>query len=237
VRRLAQATAERGAQRVVWDLRHEAPPSDGGSAWRTPKGRLVLPGKYQVRLTVGDQVHTQPLDVRLDPAVTVAKRDRDAMETTVALQAQLLGATYHAGKAVDASVKQVADLVKALDERGGSAALRAQAAAASEDATRLRVALRGLPMGIAQQETYLPLADLTLCLYMTTEAWTGAPSPEQRQLTRLAHRDVQTLLAELGPFLSDTLPALRTSAQAAGVTWPADALPTALPDNLIPAYR
>lgn len=237
LRRVAEGTAERGAQRVVWDLRHEAPPSDGASRWRTPKGRFVVPGKYQVRLTVGEKVHTQPLEVRMDPAVSVAKRDREALESTLALQAQLLAATHYAGKAVDASVQQTEAVLKALDEQGGNAGLRAQAAAAAEEATRLKVALRGLPMGIAQQETYLPLEDLTLRLYMTTESWTGAPSPEQRQLTRLAHRDVQNLLAEMAPFLSDTLPALRSAAQSAGVSWPTEALPAALPDNLIPAYR
>jgi len=237
LRRIAETTAERGAQRVVWDLRHEAPPSDSASSWRKPRGRFVPAGNYQVRLSVGDQVHTQPLSVRMDPAVKVADRDRRSQETTLALQAQLLTAAYHAGKAVDASVQQVQALVAALDERSADAALRAQAQSVADEAKRLHIALNGEQLGIAQQETYLPLTDLALRLYMTTESSTGAPSPEQRDLTKVAHRDISKVLAELQPFLGATLPALRDSAGAAGVSWPADALPAALPANLIPAYR
>jgi hypothetical protein len=237
LRRIAEETAERGAHRQIWDLRHVAPPSDSDSPWRTPPGRFVPAGEYQVRLTVGDQVHTERLAVRPDPAVQVGQRERRDREATLGLQARLVTAAYHAGKAVDAAVEQTAALLAQLGETSPDTPLRAQGQAAADEAKRLHLALRGEELGIAQQETYLPLADLTLRLYMTTESWSGAPSPEQRELTRLAHRDLDTLLAELRPFLADTLPALRASADAAGVAWPADTLPAPLPGDLIPDYR
>jgi photosystem II stability/assembly factor-like uncharacterized protein len=235
LRQVAETTAERGAHRVVWDLRHEAPPHDG-SSWRTPKGRFALPGDYTVRLTVGETSHTQSLSVEMDPAVEVSSRDRRAQEKTLALQAQLLGAAYHAGKAVDASVEQTAALLEQIDAKGASRALKAQAEAAAEVAARLKVALRGEEMGIAQQETRLPLADLTQRLYMTTESRTGAPTPAQRELTSLAHRDLAQVLSELGPFLAEELPALQAGATAAGFDWPQE-LPAPLADDLIPSYR
>jgi len=237
VRKIAESTAERGAQRVVWDLRHEAPPSDSESSWRKPNGRFVLPGDYRVRLTVGDRVHTQPLGVSMDPAIDVSARDRRALETTLALQAKLVAAAYHAGKAVDASVEQTAALIETLEEERASASLVDKARAAADEARRLKIALRGEELGIAQQETYLPLADLTLRLYRTAESWTGAPGPEQQRLTKIAHRDLEKLLAELEPFLAKTLPGLQRSAAAAGVAWPSDGLPAVLPDGLIPEYR
>ena len=237
IRRIDEPVAARGAKRTVWDLRHDAPPSDSESSWRKPLGRFVLPGDYQLKLTVGNQAHTQPLTVRMDPAVDVATRDRRALEDTLALQARLLTATYHAVKAVDASVEQTDALLAALDRQGVSAALRSQARSAADEARRQHVALSGEELGTAQQETYLPLADLALRLYMTTESWSGAPSPEQRELTRLAHRDVQKVLAELKPYLNDTLPALRTSAMSEGIEWPTAELPAALQDGLIPVYR
>jgi len=138
LRRIAESTAERGAQRVVWDLRHEAPPSDSTSSWRTPVGRFVPAGDYQVRLTVGDQVHTQPLSVRRDPAVDVSDRDSRLRETVLALQTQLLTAAYHAGKAVDAGVEQTEALLTRLDERTADPALRRQAQAAADEARRLQ---------------------------------------------------------------------------------------------------
>lgn len=237
VRRIKEPDAARGAKRTVWDLRHEAPPSDSESSWSKPLGRFVLPGKYQLKLSVGNQVHTQPLTVRMDPAVDVAARDRLALERTLALQAGLLTATYDAGKAVDASIEQTEALLVALEGQPADASLLGQARAAADEAKRLQFTLSGEELGTAQQETYLPLADLALRLYMTTESWSGAPSPEQQELTRVAHRDVQRVLAELKSYLNDTLPALRTSAVSAGIEWPTAELPAALPDGLIPVYR
>jgi hypothetical protein len=176
----------------------------------------------------------------MDPAVQVANRDRQALENTLALQAQLVTAAYHAGKAVDASVEQTEALLEAMNEMPVNALLSQEVRAAAEEAGRLKVALRGEQFGRTagpQQATYLPLADLVLRLYSATESWTGSPGDEKRRLTRLAHRDLETLLTELRPFLSDTLPALKRSVEAAGDTWPADELPEALSDGMIPAYQ
>ena len=129
-----------------------------------------------------------------------------------------------------------AALVESLDESTERDLLAAARAAAAE-AGRLRVALRGAALGPAQQETFLPLDDLTLRLYMTTESWSGAPSPEQQRLTKTAHRDLEAVLAELAPLLGETLPALRRDASAAGVAWPGEELPAPLPGDLIPAFR
>ena len=237
VRHIDEPSAERGARRLVWDLRHEAPPTESESEWRKPNGRFVLPGDYEVRLTVGDQVHTSTLTVRMDPAVEVASRDRRALEDTLALQAQLVTAAYHASKAVDASVEQTEALLAASNEVPMNASLGQDAVAAAQEASRLKVVMRGEKLGVAQQETYLPLAELVLRLYRSTESWTGAPGDEVRKLTRLAHRDLEKLLAELRPFVSDTLPALKQSVEAAGGSWPAEKLPEALPDGLIPPYQ
>ncbi|MDH4108302.1 MAG: glycosyl hydrolase [Gammaproteobacteria bacterium] len=237
VRQVAEGKAARGAHRVVWDLRHEAPPSDSESPSRKPLGRFVLPGAYQVRLSVGDEVHTQTLTVRPDPAVDVSQREQRDRETTLALQARLVAAAYHSGQAVDAAVNQTEEFLEALVGTQPNAALQAQAQEAADSARRLHLALRGIDPGLAQQETYLPLAELTLRLYMTTESWSGAPSPEQSRLTQLAHRDMSRLLAQIRPFLAESLPALRASADANGLAWPGDALPTALPEDLIPNYR
>ena len=41
-------------------------------------GPLAPPGRYQVRLTVGDRSWTQPFEVRKDPRVTASQADLDA---------------------------------------------------------------------------------------------------------------------------------------------------------------
>jgi hypothetical protein len=62
-------TARAGLNRFVWDLRCAvetagAAENDFGQAVRGPQ---VIPGDYQVRLTVGGQQYTQPMKVVLDP--------------------------------------------------------------------------------------------------------------------------------------------------------------------------
>jgi photosystem II stability/assembly factor-like uncharacterized protein len=225
VRTLAQPTAKRGAQRAIWDLRFDAPPNDNPSAYRRLQGRFVVPGRYQLRLKVGDQLHTQPLDVRLDPGISITNADSAALENLLASQARLVAATYHAGKTVSASLTQTTAVVKALKDAKAPRPLLARAEAALKEADRLNVVLNGRETGLAQQETFLPLADLTQRLYSSTQEYPAAPDPAQRQLTQMAQGDVQTLYKDITALVSVQLPALQAATTAAGVAWPAPALP------------
>ena len=134
-------------------------------------------------------------------------------------------ATYHANKTVGDSLTQTMAVVKALKDAKADRKLIARAEAAMKEADRLNVVLNGREEGIAQQETFLPLADLTQRLYTATQEYTAAPDPAQRQLTQVAQGDVQTLYKDLTAFVSVQLPALQAAATAAGVAWPAPTLP------------
>jgi photosystem II stability/assembly factor-like uncharacterized protein len=90
-----------GMHRFVWDLRYATPPSldygaDGNRATSTsygiiaaaikgqsprqqPVGPLVLPGTYQVRLTVGGRTLTRDLVVKNDPRVSVTAQELEAL--------------------------------------------------------------------------------------------------------------------------------------------------------------
>jgi photosystem II stability/assembly factor-like uncharacterized protein len=61
-------TARAGMNRFVWDLRY--PAADAAA-----RGPQVLPGIYQLRLTVSGQHYTQPLKVTLDPRSTATPID------------------------------------------------------------------------------------------------------------------------------------------------------------------
>lgn len=63
-----------GLNSFTWDLRRDAPTTlQGVTLFGAPSGggARVLPGRYQVRLTVGGAARTQPLEVRQDPRVVV----------------------------------------------------------------------------------------------------------------------------------------------------------------------
>jgi photosystem II stability/assembly factor-like uncharacterized protein len=73
-----------GHHRVVWDLRHDPPrgaqrgyaiSAVKGNTPDGPMGPFVHPGEYKVKLSLGNQVYTHPITVRMDPRVTITNDD------------------------------------------------------------------------------------------------------------------------------------------------------------------
>ncbi len=109
---LAALPATPGHDRFVWDLRYPRPPAirydysiaavpDVGSP-ALPQGAFVLPGRYQVRLTVGETTLTQPLEVRLDPRLDTSGADLEAL---LDLQRRIGGALGRVRAAYEATGK------------------------------------------------------------------------------------------------------------------------------------
>ncbi|GAC1665988.1 MAG: hypothetical protein NVS9B2_05540 [Steroidobacteraceae bacterium] len=71
-----------GANRFAWDLRWEDPQKIPGAFYSDegPRGPLVTPGHYQVRLTVGGKSQTAPLEIVLDPRLRGQVTDQDVRE-------------------------------------------------------------------------------------------------------------------------------------------------------------
>jgi len=70
-------TAEAGMNRFVWNMRYpDAELVPGAILWagRTT-APLAVPGKYQVRLTVGEKVKTQALEWKKDPRLLTTQED------------------------------------------------------------------------------------------------------------------------------------------------------------------
>jgi photosystem II stability/assembly factor-like uncharacterized protein len=69
--------AEMGLNRFVWDMRGEVPARvPGAVSWGgRPAGALVLPGTYQIRLTVAEKTSTASAEISKDPRVAVSAAD------------------------------------------------------------------------------------------------------------------------------------------------------------------
>ncbi|HSS21371.1 MAG TPA: hypothetical protein VLL54_14950 [Pyrinomonadaceae bacterium] len=80
-------SAQVGLNRFVWDLRYERPPAltygysiaaaYGDDAIMQPEGPLVLPGTYQVKLTVDGESFMAPVVVKMDPRVKLTSLELD----------------------------------------------------------------------------------------------------------------------------------------------------------------
>ena len=88
-----------GHHRFVWDLRYPPPKSasyefmiaavDGENTPIEPRGPLVVPGRYTVRLTAGGQRYEQPLEVVPDPRTSVPA---DVLAAKLAFQERIVAA-------------------------------------------------------------------------------------------------------------------------------------------------
>lgn len=110
-----------GANRVVWNLRHESIPNiPGAYVFGSLQGRRVVPGDYQVRLTVGDWSMTRPLEVRTDPRLDVPLADYVEQDRFVAEVANELAA-IHRAVAVNNDIRgQIESAVERIGEHDGT---------------------------------------------------------------------------------------------------------------------
>jgi len=119
-----------GLNRFVWDLRLERPralrygysiaAAFGEDAIMQPEGPLVLPGLYQVRLSVDGKTHIAPLEVKMDPRV---KTSPLALRQQLTLEIQIVQAMSDSYE----SVQEIRDLRAQLNDR--QAKLKSDAAA------------------------------------------------------------------------------------------------------------
>jgi DNA-binding FrmR family transcriptional regulator len=69
--------ASEGMSRCIWNLRYDDPVKVPGAFYSGvgPRGPLVLPGKYELRLTADGQTRSAPLEITADPRAKAAPGD------------------------------------------------------------------------------------------------------------------------------------------------------------------
>ena len=111
-----------GLNRIDWDLRHEAIPNiPGAYVFGSLQGRRVVPGTYEVRVTFGEEVRTQSLEVRVDPRLDASARaemvEQDAFVAEVARE---LTAVHRAAIDVNGVNEQIEALLERVEGRAGA---------------------------------------------------------------------------------------------------------------------
>jgi photosystem II stability/assembly factor-like uncharacterized protein len=121
---------EAGLHRVVWNIRHQMPDLVGSAIYDMgpPSGPLALPGRYEVRLTVGGKNQSAPLEVKRDPRVSTSTADLEKQFELMAQVRDLLGRT-HAGVL---EMRAVRGQLEALRKRFGGGGAGASVLAAAD---------------------------------------------------------------------------------------------------------
>ncbi len=86
-----------GMNRYAWNLRWEAPVKIPGAFYsdQGPQGPIAMPGEYTVKLTVGNQSQTQPLEIVMDPRVKNVKPEDLQKQFDLAIQIRDANADLH----------------------------------------------------------------------------------------------------------------------------------------------
>jgi photosystem II stability/assembly factor-like uncharacterized protein len=186
-----------GHHRLVWDLRY-APPSGTrrtysiaavkGNTPGGPLGPLVPPGRYSVRLTAGGRVIEKPLEVRLDPRVTI---DADGLRQQTALSLACYRGANRANQvrtAIDAAVAKG----PAAASRDALLALRGQGLAGEQDI--LYDSITSVP---DSDETAVGLQGKFLFMLNLLQAADARPTAQAREAVQALEKTLEALESRL----------------------------------------
>lgn len=97
VKEVTTIPAGAGMNRYAWNLRWEAPVKIPGAFYSDlgPQGPIAMPGEYTVKLTVGNQSQTQPLEIVMDPRVKNVKLDDLQKQFDLAMQVRDANTDLH----------------------------------------------------------------------------------------------------------------------------------------------
>jgi hypothetical protein len=216
-------TTRQGLNRFVWDLRLPDPPAlpfgfrggrlsyveytlpDHAVAGETPRnqppGPLVVPGVYEVVLTVDGETYRQPLAVTLDPRVRVEAGD-------LAAQLELAEEISEMMRASHDTYNAVTSLRAELDGRVKKLPADPRAKDAAEAAAALDKELQAITDG-ADEPRGLGFVNRDLARYMTmVESGDARPAESARARVGEACESLRASLARLKNAEANALPTL-----------------------------
>lgn len=111
----AQLPAEAGLNHFVWDLHYETPTTvPGAVGWGgRPAGPLVVPGTYEIKLTVGGKTESAKVEITKDPRLSVSQADLQKQEEFAMKISERVGA----GNEAVNQIRSVRTQLEALKKR------------------------------------------------------------------------------------------------------------------------
>jgi photosystem II stability/assembly factor-like uncharacterized protein len=213
VQELEKPSKEKGMNRVAWNLRYggaevRRPPTEEETAFGgPPRGPQVLPGNYTVRLTIGEKLFVQPVEVRLDPTITVSPADLQAQLDLEMKLRDMQSAANNALRFLDSIEDQLKhtqttastlnkepdkDMMKALDDY-------IKELDALEDHLVRRSDGLGLP---GKAQVVNDIGDI----FFGLDATNAAPTPAQRQYFAEIQPQYAERMEEVNKFINNTVP-------------------------------
>ena len=202
-----------GEHRFVWDLRYPVPDTlvhgysmaaVAGETPREPRGPLVVPGSYELRLTVDGRTYRQPLEVKEDPRVSTSAADLQRQLQLELRITDALSQDMAAYNGVSALRKELDKMQKEAGQKRGSAKLTA--AIAGVDAKLSALAGTSPIPGAAT--TLASLNGSLASLLNTVESADTAPTAQAYSFFQQTEPSLQQLLDAWTKIQQQDVPAL-----------------------------
>jgi photosystem II stability/assembly factor-like uncharacterized protein len=216
---------EAGLNRTSWDLRYERPvkPEPGEPSFlRRARGPWVLPGRYTVKVAVGDREASQTVTVEEDPRLTASDADRRAWHDAVMEAGQLWARADAADKVGKSLKKQLGELKDSLAKKKDvpeSVTTAVQLLLDKVEPLAKKLTLE-TPMGFAGAPLASdpdPLVPKARRLGFTLSGIVAPPTPQQRALMDRVGREVAEVAAALKAVQETDVPALNKLVYETGI--------------------
>jgi len=218
--------AKAGLNTFTWDLRYQEPVKIPKAVYDegTPVGPLVLPGKYDVRFTVGGKSTTLPVEVSLDPRVKTSSAD---LQKQFDLMLKLRDRQDAMNKAI-LSIRDLRAQLLTLEKRLGSAeqgktdankSLIDQSAALHKKITEIEDELINSKATASEDELHYPTKLNSKFGYLTAAVDSADAAPTEGQSGVFAELDgqLETQLAKWREVTTKDLPAFNDSLRGGGI--------------------
>jgi photosystem II stability/assembly factor-like uncharacterized protein len=213
--------AEAGMNRFVWDLRYDDPVEIPGAFYSglAPRGPLVPPGQYQVKLTLKGESRTAPMKVAADPRVPGADAAIQAKSALALAASHDIDGLHRAVNEIRQVKSDIARLHKSFDADAAGSKLLAEADALATAAVPIEEALMQVNMKGSEANLAFPgmlNEQLASFLSLLGDADTP-PTKAQAAIFDDLHRQLATQLDKWAAVKQTALPAFNEHVRQSGV--------------------
>lgn len=221
IREMAEIPKEKGMNRVAWNLRHDPatrrkPLTEEEREFAAFTGGVsgpqALPGIYTAKLIVGDKTLEKPVEVRLDPTLTVPASDLIAQADLCLKLRDMQSATNEALKFLDNTKEQL----QATEKRVKDAMPQAPEELTKTLAMNIQK-IDSLQNKMSRPDnvpTYMlgpRLIERISGLLGGIDRLNAAPTPYQQEYFKQLEGEFTARLAEVNDFINQAVPALNAT--------------------------
>ncbi len=204
-----------GVNRFVWNLRLPGAPNvivPELEHWDRPDGPMVLPGTYQVRLTVDEREMTQTFEVEADPRIPTSRVD---LQRQFEFLVEVLGALASTNNLLNETHLLTRQL-QPWDERASIAPLSEHVSAIREELE----AIRGQLIDVNMWQSQLwpsGLHEKFNALFESVDSADAAPPRQAREVFAKLRSELDHLEGRYEGLLAERVRAFNRAIQGAGL--------------------